>query len=118
MFPSRIAIVGSGSVGCYYGARLSSVAEVSFLMRRDLAAVREKGLHIHSIAGDLHLPSVRALATTEEIGPVDLVIIALKTTANEVLPQLLPPLLHPETILLTDRKSTRLNSSHVKISYA
>lgn len=101
MFPSRIAIVGSGSVGCYYGARLSSVAEVSFLMRRDLAAVREKGLHIHSIAGDLHLPSVRALATTEEIGPVDLVIIALKTTANEVLPQLLPPLLHPETILLT-----------------
>lgn len=96
-----LAIVGSGSVGGYYGARLTSVAEVSFLMRRDLAAVRERGLTIHSIAGDLHLDPVRAFATTAEIGPVDLVIIAIKSTANEVLPDLLPPLLKPGTILLT-----------------
>ncbi len=96
-----IAIVGSGSVGGYYGARLASVAAVSFLMRRDLAAVRERGLTIHSIAGDLHLDPVRAFATTREIGPADLVIVALKTTANEALPDLLPPLLRPGTILLT-----------------
>lgn len=96
-----LAIVGSGSVGGYYGARLTSVAEVSFLMRRDLDAVRERGLTIHSIAGDLHLDPVRAFATTEEIGPVDLVVIAIKTTANDVLPDLLPPLLKPGTILLT-----------------
>jgi 2-dehydropantoate 2-reductase len=96
-----LAIVGSGSVGGYYGARLTSVAEVSFLMRRDLAAVRERGLTIHSIAGDLHLDPVRAFATTEEIGLVDLVVIAIKTTANDILPGLLPPLLKPGTILLT-----------------
>lgn len=96
-----LAIVGSGSVGGYYGARLASVAEVSFLMRRDLAAVRERGLTIHSIAGDLHLDSVRAFATTEEIGPVDLVVIAIKSTANEALSDLLPPLLKSGTILLT-----------------
>ncbi len=99
--PTRIAIVGSGSVGGYYGARLASVAEVSFLMRRDLAAVRERGLRVHSVAGDLHLAPVRAFATTKEIGPVDLVVVALKTTANEALPGLLPPLLKPGTILLT-----------------
>ncbi len=99
--PTRIAIVGSGSVGGYYGARLAPVAEVSFLMRRDLAAVRERGLTVHSVAGDLHLDPVRAFATTEEIGAVDLVVVALKTTANEALPGLIAPLLHAETALLT-----------------
>src|SRR5690606_36906473 len=44
---------------------------------------------------------VRAFATTEEIGPVDLVLIALKTTANDVLGALVAPLLKPDTILLT-----------------
>ncbi len=97
----RLAVVGSGSVGCYYGARLTPVAEVNFLMRSDLAAVKKNGLHIFSPEGNLHLDPVRAFATTSEIGPVDLVVIAIKTTANEVLPQLLPPLLQPGTILLT-----------------
>jgi len=96
-----IAVVGSGSVGCYYGARLALQNDVSFLMRRDLDAVREKGLTIHSVAGDFHLDEVRAFATTAEIGPVDLVIIALKTTANDLLPGLVAPLLKPGTILLT-----------------
>ncbi len=99
--PRRIAIVGSGSVGAYYGARLARVAEVSFLMRRDLAAVRERGLEVRSVAGDFHLAPVSAFATTEEIGAVDLVVIAIKTTSNADLPDLLPPLLKPGTVLLT-----------------
>lgn len=99
--PRRIAIVGSGSVGAYYGARLARIADLSFLMRRDLEAVRERGLEIRSVAGDFHLQPVAAFASTEEIGPVDLVIIAIKTTANEVLQTLLPPLLKPDTVLLT-----------------
>ena len=97
----RVAIVGSGSVGCYYGARLASVAEVSFLMRRDLDAVRQGGLRIRSVAGDIHLEPVRAFATTEEIGETDLVVVALKATANAALPRLLPPLLGPGTVVLT-----------------
>ena len=97
----RIAVVGAGSVGAYYGARLASVADVSFLMRRDLEVVRRKGLRIHSVAGDLHLDPVQAFATTEAIGPVDLVLIAVKATVNEVLPSLIPPLLKGDTILLT-----------------
>lgn len=98
---ATVAVVGSGSVGGYYGARLASVAKVSFLMRRDLAAVRERGLIVHSIAGDLRLDPARAFATTAEIGPVDLVVIAIKATANEALPELIAPLLKPGTILLT-----------------
>lgn len=98
---ATVAVVGSGSVGGYYGARLASVAEVSFLMRRDLAAVRERGLIVRSIAGDLRLDPARAFATTAEIGPVDLVVIAIKATANEALPDLIAPLLKPGTVLLT-----------------
>ncbi len=99
--PTRIAIVGSGSVGAYYGARLALTSDVNFLMRRDLEAVRQNGLTIHSIAGDFQLAPAKAFASTTEIGPVDLVIVALKTTQNEILPDLLPPLLKRDTILLT-----------------
>lgn len=98
-----IAIVGSGAVGAYYGARLAAGtgATVSFLMRRDLEAVRESGLLIKSVDGDFTLKPALAFATPEEIGPVDLVIVALKTTSNEALPELIPPLLKKGTRILT-----------------
>lgn len=98
-----IAIVGSGAVGAYYGARLSAGtdATVSFLMRRDLEAVRKAGLQIKSVDGDFILDPASAFSRTDEIGPVDLVIVALKTTSNEALPDLLPPLMKTGTRLLT-----------------
>lgn len=96
-----IAIVGSGAVGGYYGAKLARHFDVSFLMRRDLDAVRENGLRVESVDGDFTVENVSAFATTEEIGPVDLVIVAIKATANDVLPSLLPPLLKGGTVLLT-----------------
>jgi 2-dehydropantoate 2-reductase len=98
----RIAVVGSGAVGCYYGGRLANDGrDVHFLMRSDLAHVTTHGLRVHSPAGDFFLPSVRAYGTPEEIGPCDLVIIALKATANDALGRLIPPLLHARTLLLT-----------------
>ena len=102
-FPfSRIAVVGSGAVGCYYGGRLAEHGhEVHFLMRSDLAHVREHGLRIQSkLIGDAHLHRVHCHGSTGEIGPVDLVIIALKATANSALEDLIPPLLHERTTLL------------------
>lgn len=98
---SSIAVVGAGAIGCYYGARLASQVPVHFLMRRDLAAVRERGLMIHSVAGDFHLNPVSAAGDPSEIGPVDLVLISVKTTQNEDLLRLIPPLLHEGTALLT-----------------
>jgi 2-dehydropantoate 2-reductase len=70
-------------------------------MRSDLAAVREHGLTIQTRGRSVHLPQVQASATTMEIGPCDLVIIALKATGNAALDVLLPPLLHEGTALLT-----------------
>ncbi|MCF6313892.1 MAG: 2-dehydropantoate 2-reductase [Verrucomicrobiales bacterium] len=99
----RIAIVGAGAVGCYYGAHLVRAgAEVHFLMRSDLEHVAESGLSIESVSHeDFVVPEVQCHASTEEIGEVDLVVIAIKATHNEVLLELIPPLLGKETCLLT-----------------
>ncbi len=99
---NKIGVVGSGAVGCYYGGMLAHAgSDVHFLMRADLAAVRERGLTIRTRGADVRLDRVNAHATTAEIGPCDLVIIALKATANEALDEVLPPLLHEHTALLT-----------------
>lgn len=75
---------------------------MSFLMRSDLAHVEKQGLRIESVDGDdVRLPQVHAYGSTDEIGPVDLVIVALKATDNARLDQLIPPLLHESTLLLT-----------------
>ncbi|MES2598962.1 MAG: 2-dehydropantoate 2-reductase [Verrucomicrobiota bacterium] len=97
----RIAIIGAGAVGCYYGGRLAEHGhDVHFLMRSDYDAVMHDGLHISSPLGDAHL-KVQAHRSVEEIGPCDLVIIALKATSNPVLLEVLPPLMHANTLLLT-----------------
>ena len=98
----RYAVVGSGAVGCFYGARLARQGcDVHFLMRRDLEHVRKEGLRIESPEGDFHLPKVNCYGSTEEIGPVDVVLIALKTTSISALDSLIPPLLKEGTVLMT-----------------
>ena len=97
----KIAIVGAGAVGCYYGGRLAqSGQDVHFLMRSDYETVMRDGLHITSPLGDANL-RVNAYRGAADIGPCDLVIIALKATSNNALLDLLPPLLHEGTHLLT-----------------
>ena len=98
----RIAVVGSGAVGCYYGGMLAHGGnDVRFLMRADMEAVRANGLTIFTKGGEVRLPRVQCAGTTGDIGPVDLVLIAVKTTANRDLERLLPSLIGPETALLT-----------------
>jgi 2-dehydropantoate 2-reductase len=99
---AKIAVVGSGAVGCYYGGLLAhGGANVHFLMRSDLETVRERGLAIHTMGKTIAITGVHAAASTTEIGPCDLVIIALKATANAMLQEAIPPLLKPDTALLT-----------------
>lgn len=97
-----VAIVGSGAIGLYYGGRLAAAGEdVRFLTRSDFDAISRDGLTVESAHGDFRLAGVNACRTPEEIGPVDLVIVAWKATANHLLPAVLPPLLHPGTQVLT-----------------
>lgn len=89
-------------MGLYYGARLAAAGEdVRFLLRSDYDAVKADGIRCESVAGDFHLTEVQAFRTPQEIGPVDLVVIAWKATSNHLLAEVLPPLLHPGTQVLT-----------------
>ena len=75
--------------------------DVHFLMRGDLREVRRCGIRIRGKTENIHLAKVNCYASTEEIGPCDLVLIALKATSNADLVSLIPPLLHERTMLLT-----------------
>jgi 2-dehydropantoate 2-reductase len=98
----RIAIIGSGAIGLYYGSRLAQHGhDVTFLMRSDANAAKQRGIIVDSVHGDLFLPAPQIAESAEEIGPVDLVIIAWKTTSNHLLKDVLPPLLHETTKVLT-----------------
>lgn len=98
----KIAIVGSGSIGLFYGAKLAASGhDVHFLLRSGLDEAERDGIRVFSEDGELHLHPVNAHASTVTIGACDLVIIALKTTQNAALPSLIPPLLGANTLLLT-----------------
>jgi len=98
----KIAVVGAGAVGGFYGACLARDGyDVHFLMRKDLAHVKKHGLAIQSVKGDFKIAPAQVAGDTHQIGPCDLVLIALKTTANAALEKLIPPLLHKDTILMT-----------------
>lgn len=97
----KIAVVGCGALGSYYGAMLCRAGnDVHFLLRSDYEVVRKSGVWIESAEGNFHVQP-RCARAPEEIGPADLVLVGLKTTANHVLPQILPPLTGPETAVLT-----------------
>jgi 2-dehydropantoate 2-reductase len=97
----KIAVVGCGAVGSYYGAKLArSGQETHFLLRSDYEAVRGKGVLIRSPEGDFGVQP-KCARTPEEIGVSDLVIVALKTTANDQFERLLTPLVGPATAVLT-----------------
>lgn len=98
---SRVAVIGAGAVGCYYGARLAEAGhEVHFLMRRDYEAVQAHGLRIISKDGDLHLPHPHIARDPSTIGVVDWVICALKATAIEQARALVAPCVGPSTRVL------------------
>jgi 2-dehydropantoate 2-reductase len=98
----RVAILGSGAVGGYYGARLVRAGhDVTFLARgAHLEALRLRGLEIRSPLGDFR---VRAPTATDpaKAGPVDVVLFSVKTYDNDTALPMLAPLLGPDAVVLT-----------------
>ena len=98
----RIAVVGAGGVGGYFGGRLAAAgSDVRFLARgAHLDALRTRGLTLHSFRGDLHLPRVTATDDPHAIGPVDIVLFTVKLYDAEAATALLPPLVGPDTAVI------------------
>jgi 2-dehydropantoate 2-reductase len=99
----RFAILGSGAVGGYYGARLARAGhDVTFIARgAHLAAIRERGLQIRSpMLGDFTAQAA-AEEDTSRVGAVDVVIVAVKAYDNASALPLLRPMLAPQTMVLT-----------------
>lgn len=97
----KIAIVGAGAIGTFYGVKLAQAGhDVHFLLRSDYEMVREHGFEVHD-CGTVSRVAVNAHRTPESIGVCDLVFIALKTTANAHYSALIGPLVGPETLVLT-----------------
>ena len=98
----RIAVVGAGGVGGYIGGRLAEAgADVVFLARgAHLDAMRANGLRIDSPSGNAHIPQIKAISDPAEIGPVDIVLFAVKLYDTETASQLLPPLVGPDTAVI------------------
>jgi 2-dehydropantoate 2-reductase len=99
-----IAIIGTGAVGAYYGGRLAQHGhDVHFLLRGDYLAVKQNGWTIRSCNGDFTLPpqSLHAYDEPRKMPKADLVIVTLKTTANDQFQPLITPLIKDDTSILT-----------------
>jgi 2-dehydropantoate 2-reductase len=98
----RIAILGVGGVGGYFGARLAAAGhDVHFIARgAHLAAIRAGGLRVESPLGDLHIDPAQATADPATIGPVDLVLVGVKTWQLAAALEAARPLLGPATAVV------------------
>jgi 2-dehydropantoate 2-reductase len=99
----RIAAMAAGAVGAYFGARMAQAGhEVFFIARgahRD--AMLANGLTVHSVHGDVHLPKPNVSDDPAKVGPVDIVLFAVKLWDTEKAAEAARPLLGPNTRVIT-----------------
>jgi 2-dehydropantoate 2-reductase len=99
----KIAILGAGGVGGYFGARLAvSGEEVHFIARGEhLAAMRKHGLQVFSANGDMLVKPVHATDKPAEVGPVDFVLVAVKLWSTEDALRDARPMVGPQTAVVS-----------------
>jgi 2-dehydropantoate 2-reductase len=98
----RIAVFGAGSVGGYFGGRLALAGEdVVFIARgAHLQAMRTQGLQVESPKGNFAVSSVQATDNPAQVGPVDVVLVAVKAWQVAEAAQALGPMVGPETCVV------------------
>ncbi|MBR0334993.1 MAG: putative 2-dehydropantoate 2-reductase [Bacteroidales bacterium] len=97
----KYAIVGVGGIGGYYGGRLAqSGQDVHFLCRSDYQYIKEHGLKVESVKGDFHLTQVNAYNDAKQMPPCDVILVCTKTLSNYQLKDILPPILHPDSLVI------------------
>jgi 2-dehydropantoate 2-reductase len=119
----RVAILGAGGVGGYLGARLADAeaADVHLVARGShLEALKRDGLALRSVFGDVRV-EIPATADTAEIGSVDIVVFAVKSTDTDDAARLLAPLIRANTAVISfqngvdneDRIAAVVGNEHV-----
>ena len=105
----RIAVMGTGGVGAYFGTRLAlGGCDVSFIARgRHLDAIRQRGLKVESPLGDMHLATPRATDDPADIGAVDLVLFGVKLWDTETAAKAAAPLIGQETAVVSLQNGVR-----------
>src|SRR6266851_5144984 len=98
----RIAMLGSGGIGGYYGTLLARAGhDVVFIVRgAHLEAMQRYGLKVRTPTGESTLP-VTAVADTGRVEPVDLVLFSVKSYDTEPAAHSLAPLMARDTVVLT-----------------
>jgi len=95
------AVIGSGALGGFYGGKLAHAGkDVRFLFHSDYRFVVDNGLKVDSVTGNFHLTDVQAYRSTADMPKADVVLVCLKTTNNYLLKTLLPPILHPDSVIV------------------
>ena len=96
----KYGVIGSGAIGGYYGGKLAKAGqEVHFLFRSDYEYVKKNGLQVDSCDGSFHIQA-NAYNNTADMPQCDVVLVCLKSVNNDKLKELLPPLLHPRTLVV------------------
>ena len=110
------AILGTGALGGFYGAKLQKAGlDVHFLLKSDYEYVSKSGLVIESKDGDFTLTQVNAYNDIEKMPQCDVVVVALKTTQNHLLPQMLPPLVKDDGVVLVLQNGLAVEEEVAKI---
>jgi 2-dehydropantoate 2-reductase len=99
----RVAVMATGALGGYFGGRLAEAGhDVSFIARgANLAAIRANGLKVDSPVGNIHIQKPKATDNPKEVGPVDLVLFAVKLWDVEKSGEASKPLIGPNTRLVS-----------------
>jgi len=99
----RIAVMAAGALGSYFGARLAAAGHDVFFIARgsNLAVMANDGLKIESPLGSLHLPNPNVTDDTTQVGPVDIVLFAVKLWDTDTAAEQCRPLVGPDTRIIT-----------------
>ena len=99
----KIAIMGTGGVGGYYGGLLAKAGhEVTFIARgANLRAIVEKGLQVRSVFGDFQVLPAQVTDKPAEVGLADLVLFATKTYHTDEAAQLIKPMIGRDTVVVS-----------------
>ncbi len=99
----RIAAMAAGAVGGYFGARMAAAGHDVFFIARgaNLAAMKANGLTLDSVHGDLHLPTPNVTDDPKSVGPVDIVLFAVKLWDTETAAEQARPLVGAKTRVIT-----------------